>query len=707
MATLVLTAVGSAVGGPIGGAIGALIGQAVDHTVFAPARREGPRLVELAVQTSSYGSAIPQLFGTMRVAGTVIWATDLRETQGRSGGGKGQPATTAYSYSASFAVLLSARAIRRVGRIWADGRLIRGAGGDLKVKAALRIHTGGEDQPVDPLIASAEGAAAPAYRGMAYLVWEDLPLAEFGNRLPSLTVEVVADEAPVATDLVARAVAPPVRGGAATVAGFAASGSVRGVLAVLAELEDGWWMPEGAGLRLAGGDGSVVAIADAGVVAAGLEGVVRGRTIAPLDRVPRTVEIGHYEAARDYQAGLQRAVRPGPGRATQRTEMPAVLTAPAAKTLAGRLLSRAEADRTRRTVTLGLAGMAIAPGAMVTIAGEDGRWRVLDATVTGMATRLTLAPVAPATLPATRASGGRVAAAADLAVGATVLHVAELPGLDDALLAAPRLVVLAGGTGAGWRQAALLWSADGGAGWTEAGATAAPATIGLVEAIAPVISAATWDMAGAILVRLARGDMVLHDADDRGLVDGANLAVIGGELVQFGRAEPLGGGRWRLTRLLRARRGSVAAAAGDRFALLDPAAVRAIELPLAAIGAEVRVLASGVGDPEPVEARVRLTGASVRPPAPVHLHHADGMLRWTRRSRAGWRWSDGVEVPLVEETEAYRVTVTEGDAVRDLHTDRPWLALPPAAGMTVAVRQRGTWAESAPATLRWNMGQGE
>ena len=706
MATLVLTALGTAVGGPIGAAIGGVLGNMVDRRVLGTTR-EGPRLTELAVQTSSYGSAIPQLFGTMRVAGTVIWATELRETQGRSGGGKGQPATTAYSYSASFAVLLSARAIRRVGRIWADGRLIRGAGGDLKVKAALRIHTGGEDQPVDPLIASAEGAAAPAYRGMAYLVWEDLPLAEFGNRLPSLTVEVVADEAPVATDLVARAVAPPVRGGATTVAGFAASGSVRGVLAVLAELEDGWWMPEGAGLRLAGGDGSVVAIADAGVVAAGLEGVVRGRTIAPLDRVPRTVEIGHYEAARDYQAGLQRAVRPGPGRATQRTEMPAVLTAPAAKTLAGRLLSRAEADRTRRTVTLGLAGMAIAPGAMVTIAGEDGRWRVLDATVTGMATRLTLAPVAPATLPATRASGGRVAAAADLAVGATVLHVAELPGLDDALLAAPRLVVLAGGTGAGWRQAALLWSADGGAGWTEAGATAAPATIGLVEAIAPVVSAATWDMAGAILVRLARADMVLHDADDRGLVDGANLAVIGGELVQFGRAEPLGGGRWRLTRLLRARRGSVAAAAGDRFALLDPAAVRAIELPLAAIGAEIRVLASGVGDPEPVEARVRLTGASVRPPAPVHLHHADGMLRWTRRSRAGWRWSDGVEAPLVEETEAYRVTVTEGDAVRDLHTDRPWLALPPAAGMTVAVRQRGTWAESAPATLRWNIGQGE
>jgi hypothetical protein len=596
-------------------------------------------------------------------------------------------------------VLLSARAIRRVGRIWADGRLIRGAAGDLKVKATLRVHSGSEDQPVDPLIASAEGAGAPAYRGMAYLVWEDLPLAEFGNRLPSLTVEVVADEAPVTTDVVARAVAPLATGGRALVAGFAAGGSVRGVLAVLAELEDGWWTPAGAGLRLAGGDGTALAIEDAGVVATGLEGVARGRTIAPLDRLPRTIEIGHYEAARDYQTGLQRAVRPGPGRGTQRTEMPAVLTATAAKTLAAQLLARAEADRTRRTVTLGLAGMAVPPGAVVAIVGEAGRWRVLDATVTGMATRLTLAPLAPATVPAAHASGGRVAAAADMVVGATLLHVAELPAVDDTLLAAPRLSVLAGGMGAGWRQAALLWSADGGASWTEAGVTAAAAVIGTVETIAPIATTATLDLTGAITVRLARADMALHDADDAGLVDGANLAAIGGELVQFGRAEPLGGGRWRLTRLLRARRGSAGGAGGDRFALPDAAAVRTIDLPLAAIGAEVRVLASGAGDADPVEARALLTGASVRPPAPVYLHHADGMLRWTRRSRAGWRWSDGVEAPLVEEAEAYRVTVTAGDTVRDIQTDRPWLAMPMPPGTTVAVRQRGTWAESAPALL--------
>lgn len=169
MATLVLTAVGSIVGGPIGGAIGALIGQQADQRLLAPKGRQGPRLGDLAVQTSAYGQPIPKLFGRLRVAGTVIWATDLREERQRSGGGKGRPKTTAYSYSASFAVALSARRIRAVHRIWADGKLLRGSGGDWKSETGFRLHLGDEGQEADPLIAAAEGnEGTPAFRGLAY-----------------------------------------------------------------------------------------------------------------------------------------------------------------------------------------------------------------------------------------------------------------------------------------------------------------------------------------------------------------------------------------------------------------------------------------------------------------------------------------------------------------------------------------------------------
>ena len=93
MATLVLSAIGTLLGGPIGGAIGALAGRQLDSLILAPAARQGARLSELALTTSSYGLAIPQQHGRVRAGGQIIWATDLIEQQDRRGGGKGSPAT--------------------------------------------------------------------------------------------------------------------------------------------------------------------------------------------------------------------------------------------------------------------------------------------------------------------------------------------------------------------------------------------------------------------------------------------------------------------------------------------------------------------------------------------------------------------------------------------------------------------------------------
>src|SRR6476469_381899 len=126
MATLLLTAVGTAIGGPIGGAIGALAGRSIDGAVMGGGKREGPRLKELAVTTSSYGQPIARHHGRMRAAGTIIWATELSEHKDKSGGKKGQPSVTTYAYTTSFAVALSSRPIVGVGRVWADGNLLRG-----------------------------------------------------------------------------------------------------------------------------------------------------------------------------------------------------------------------------------------------------------------------------------------------------------------------------------------------------------------------------------------------------------------------------------------------------------------------------------------------------------------------------------------------------------------------------------------------------
>ena len=137
MATLVLTTFGSAIGGPIGGAIGAMIGQQIDGRLFAPKPRQGPRLGELAIQTSSYGSQIPKLFGTMRVAGTVIWATDLKE-EDRRARRQGPAQDRHYSYSANFACGPVRPPDLAVRRIWADGKLLRGSAGTSRRRRAYR-----------------------------------------------------------------------------------------------------------------------------------------------------------------------------------------------------------------------------------------------------------------------------------------------------------------------------------------------------------------------------------------------------------------------------------------------------------------------------------------------------------------------------------------------------------------------------------------
>ena len=709
MATLVLSTVGGAIGGPIGSMIGSLVGQALDREVlFKPPGVEGPRLAELKVQTSSYGTPLPRLFGALRVAGSVIWATDLVEHHHREGG-KGRPTTTSYSYTASFAVALSARSILSVGRIWADGKLLRGAAGDWKARTGFRLHTGGEDQAVDPLIASAEGnGLAPAHRGIAYAVFEDLELADYGNRIPSLSFEVIADPGPVAAEAIVEAVSGGriADGDALTaIEGYSAyGGSQRAVIEPLAEAV-GAWPSLADGVVLLSGIGAAAEIVDIGA-GAGLAG---DRAIATADRAPRRVTLSHYDPARDYQAGVQTATRPGAGHRDTAIELPAALSAGTAKQLAEAALARADHQRERRMVQAGWDAIRLAPGARVRIAGEPGQWRIADWSLEAMAVRLELVRIAPAPLPAS-ATAGRVLPAPDEVAGSTLLHAFELPHLGEGSLAAPRLSIAACGTGAGWRRAALATSVDGGIRWEPAGRSAAPVIAGTIEDPGGAAHSAIVDRRNAIVVALAHDRMTLADADDAGLDAGLNLALIGDELIQFGEAEPLGAGRWRLTRLWRGRRGTEsvagAAAIGDRFVLIDSAALAMRDV-VAGIGAAVSVLATAPADGEGVTTEARLTGGSVLPPAPVHLRvetAASGArwLRWARRSRAGWRWVDGVDAPLGEEAERYRVRIIAGDGGEQTETvTQPELHL--AGGLPslalIEVRQAGDHGLSPPAFL--------
>ncbi|MDX2264605.1 MAG: glycoside hydrolase/phage tail family protein [Hyphomicrobiales bacterium] len=203
MATLALSAAGSAignavlpgVGGVIGRAAGAVAGGFIDSALFGASgqtsARNGSRLSDLQVTASTEGAAIPRLYGRARLGGQVIWATNYEEevVSASSGSGKGTAAPASagksYCYYANFAVALCEGPITRVGRCWADGEEL-----DLS-QFTYRVHKGDEAQAPDSLIEAKQGAGlAPAYRGLAYVVFERMPLRQFGNRIPQLNFEV-------------------------------------------------------------------------------------------------------------------------------------------------------------------------------------------------------------------------------------------------------------------------------------------------------------------------------------------------------------------------------------------------------------------------------------------------------------------------------------------------------------------------------------
>ena len=188
MAQVILGGIGRALGGPIGAALGGFLGGAVDRAAIGslqPARQIGPRLRELQLMGAAEGAPMAAVFGRARVAGQVIWAARFKEKriERQAGGGKGGPKTVEYRYSLSFAVALCEGPIDGLGRVWADGKPMDLSG------VAMRLYRGTQDQTPDPLIEAVEGAA-PAYRGCAYVVFEDLPLEPYGNRPPQLSFEV-------------------------------------------------------------------------------------------------------------------------------------------------------------------------------------------------------------------------------------------------------------------------------------------------------------------------------------------------------------------------------------------------------------------------------------------------------------------------------------------------------------------------------------
>lgn len=226
MAALALGVVGAGIGSSIGGtilgisataigmSIGSTAGQFIDSMLQPSAMTYGSRLDDTRIQSGSYDTPVPIVYGRFRVAGAVVDGGTLREVavSVKNPGGKGGlfgggSRTTYYTYYWTGAVMVAdclTAPIVAVEEIWGDSKVVYTNGGQTVVDPtnlmndlanphhqfdadAIRIYLGSTTQEADPALQAAKGVEeTPAYRRYAYVVFESLNLTRnFANHVPN------------------------------------------------------------------------------------------------------------------------------------------------------------------------------------------------------------------------------------------------------------------------------------------------------------------------------------------------------------------------------------------------------------------------------------------------------------------------------------------------------------------------------------------
>lgn len=163
------------------------------------------------------------------------------------------------------------------------------------------------------------------------------------------------------------------------------------------------------------------------------------------------------------------------------------------------------------------------------------------------------------------------------------------------------------------------------------GSTAPRAILGRSTGALGLGNGSSIDLRNAVEIVLDDPGEVLTSVPDDLLIGGANLCQLGEELLQYGKAERVSQGRYRISRLIRGRYGTERAISGhlygDQFVLLEADRLRPLPVGSEDVGTMITIRAVGAGDPEPAQAQRLIDGRAMMPLAPVHgraLRRANG-----------------------------------------------------------------------------------
>ena len=368
----------------------------------------------------------------------------------------------------------------------------------------------------------------------------------------------------------------------------------------------------------------------------------------------------YYDVARDYQPGLQRGIGRNEQGELQVIELPAALTADAARLIASNAGRRAARPSDTISYRLTEIDPAIGPGTIVRLPIASGLWQITqwEWQKDGLLLELayTSARAGASAVPATDA--GRFNQAADLAGTPTVLAAFELPWDGTGSGNSPNLYAAASAASAGWTGASLFADPGGDGGTLVAlgGTGRKRALLGRTLGVLGPASPLLVDNVSTLDITLAGTDLTLLDATTAQLLQGANRAKVGAEIVQFASATPLGAGNWRLSGLLRGRGGtewSISAHVADEvFVMIDEALIR-LDSQTIGEAANARIVAAGLGDAAGISEPNRSRGLALQalfPGQGLALPLAGGSINPEvgRPARGARVWPDTVDTPPTE-----------------------------------------------------------
>jgi hypothetical protein len=673
------------------------------------------------IGASAYGEAIRRVLGSGRVPGNLVWAgtpvehvTVDEQRQGKGGGGV-TTRTETYWYTCSFAVSLGRGPVFGVSKIWAAGTLIYDqtdtatadtiTASNALLASNLTIYLGTEDQDQDPTIAAVVGINdTPAYRGQVLLVFNQFDLTPYSGRIPAITAELAeSGTSPGGSviTLIPRSVGSVITD-LCTEAGIeganidvsALSYNVQGMIlanttfrAAIEEVLTAFnihvvrsadvlqFLPS----SITGEVATLDATVDLGVAPSGI-GVRVKRTRKRDYDLPLQVQVNYADVARNGEQSTQSRRRMFGGSAANNValDLKLTLTADDAARVCDSMLYRKWVERNRYRLEAGPRWLVLDAGDTIRVIDGPRSLRIrLDRIDYGFNGQLRIeARAADAAVAVSNATGADVPVDNPplVVVGDTTAHLLDMPALTDDL-STGMVLVGAAGAAAAWRKATIWRSQDGGTTYQLVGTLPSYTNLGETNTSLPsppATAAATWDTVSTVDVTILKGE--LAGVSDTLIFSGANAAVIGNEVIQFGAATLIGPNKYRLSRLTRGRRGTEWAmtghTSGERFVMLS--SVVNVPLPLTELNAPRRykVVPNDTDIADIAYTSFTWSGEVLRPFSPVQAKASrDGgqniTLTWIRRSRLGQELPSGADIPLGEVTELYSIDVlTSGGSLK-------------------------------------------